>query len=205
MNETPSKIVDVRLLIAGEWQDGESTIDVLDKYRLQPCARLHVASREQVHAAVARAHAAYAESSLTPYERGAVLDRAAAIIERDGERFVDVLRSEAGFSLFDSQGELRRCIQTFRLSAEEARRLVGEMIPLEGAPQQNGRLGFTIPVPLGVICAITPFNAPLNTVAHKIAPAIAAGNSVVLKPSTSTPNTGNMLAAALIEAGLPKG
>ena len=81
------------------------------------------------------------------------------------------------------------------LSAEEARRLVGEMIPLEGAPQQGGRIGFTIPVPLGVVCAITPFNAPVNTVAHKVAPAIAAGNAVIVKPSSSTPNTTNMIAA----------
>src|SRR5262249_38114822 len=99
----------------------------------------------------------------------------------------------------------RRALQTLRLSAEEARRLVGEMVPLDGAPQQKGRLGFTIPVPLGVVCAITPFNAPLNTVAHKVAPAIAAGNGVVVKPSSSTPQMANMLAAALIEAGLPRG
>lgn len=205
MSEVASKSAEVRLLVAGEWQDGAEHADVLDKYRLTPCARLHIASREQVRAAVASAHAAYTESNLTPYDRGAILERAAAIIERDGDRFVEVLRTEAGFTLSDSQGELKRCIQTFRLSAEEARRLVGEMIPLEGAPQQAGRLGFTIPVPLGVVCAITPFNAPINTVAHKIGPAIAAGNAVVLKPSTNTPQTGNMLAAALIEAGLPKG
>src|SRR5690606_4282459 len=105
----------------------------------------------------------------------------------------------------DAQGEVRRCLQTFRLSAEEARRLTGEMIPLEGAPQQVGRLGFTIPVPLGVVCAITPYNAPANTLAHKVAPAIAAGNAVVVKPSSSTPQTANMLAEMLMEAGLPRG
>ncbi len=81
-------------------------------------------------------------------------------------------------------------MQTFHLSAEEARRFGGEMVPLEGAPQQAGRLGFTLRVPLGVVCAITPFNAPLNTVAHKVAPALAAGNAVVLKPSSHTPTTG---------------
>ncbi len=74
-------------------------------------------------------------------------------------------------------------MQTFRLSAEEARNFRGEMVPLEGAPGQAGRIGFTLRVPLGVVCAITPFNAPLNTVAHKVAPALAAGNAVVLKPS----------------------
>ncbi|CAN7351730.1 aldehyde dehydrogenase family protein [Variovorax sp. LjRoot178] len=200
-----TELTQVRLLVAGEWQDGAQQADVLDKYLLKPYARMHIASQEQVRAAVAGAQAAFAASTLTAYERGAILERAAAIIERDGDKFVELLRTEAGFTLSDSQGELRRCVQTFKLSAEEARRLVGEVIPLEGAPQQSGRLGFTIPVPLGVICAITPFNAPINTVAHKVAPAIAAGNAVVVKPSSSTPNATNMIAVALIEAGLPHG
>lgn len=200
-----SELTQIRLLVAGEWQDGAQKADVLDKYLLKPYAQMHIASEAQVKAAVAAAHAAYVASTLTPYDRGAILDRAAAIIEREGEKFVELLRTEAGFTQSDSQGELKRCIQTFKLSAEEARRLVGEMIPLEGAPQQAGRLGFTIPVPLGVVCAITPFNAPINTVAHKVAPAIAAGNAVVVKPSSSTPNATNMIAAALIEAGLPRG
>jgi succinate-semialdehyde dehydrogenase/glutarate-semialdehyde dehydrogenase len=203
MSDARSTLAEVQLLIAGKWKDGLEHGEVLDKYRLAPCGRLHIASRDDVRTAVAAAHSAYVESTLTPYDRGAILDRAAAIIERDSERFIATLRTEAGFTLSDSQGELRRCIQTFRLSAEEARRLIGEMVPLEGAPLQAGRLGFTIPVPLGVVCAITPFNAPINTVAHKVAPAIAAGNGVVIKPSSSTPNCANMIAAALLEAGLP--
>ena len=205
MNKPSSKVAEVRMLIGGEWLDGAEHVEVLDKYRLTPCARLHLSSQEQVRQAVATAHAAYEASSLTAHERGAILDRAASLIERDSERFVEVIRAEAGFALSDAQGELRRCVQTFRLSAEEARRLTGEMVPLEGAPQQGGRLGFTIPVPLGVVCAITPFNAPVNTVAHKVAPALAAGNAVVVKPSSSTPQTATLLAQALIDAGLPKG
>ena len=205
MSNSHAQLTQVRLLIAGEWQDGTDHTEVLDKYRLTPYARTHVASREQVRDAVAKAHTAYADSMLTPYDRGTILDRAAAIIERDGEKFVQTLRTEAGFTLTDSQNELRRCLQTFRLSAEEARRLVGEMVPLEGAPNQGGRLGFTVPVPLGVVCAITPFNAPINTVAHKVAPAIAAGNAVIVKPSSNTPYAANLLAEALLEAGLPPG
>ena len=205
MTQTTPPIADARLLIAGAWRDGTEQADVLDKFHLTPCARLHIASREQVREAVAAAQAAYELPGLTAHDRGAILDRAAALIESRGEAIVEVLRSEAGFTLTDAQGELKRCIQTFRLSAEEARRLVGEMIPLEGAPQQGGRIGFTIPVPLGVICAITPFNAPINTVAHKIAPALAAGNAVVVKPSSSTPMAANLLAQALIDAGLPAG
>jgi acyl-CoA reductase-like NAD-dependent aldehyde dehydrogenase len=205
MSNDPAQLTQVRLLIAGEWQDGTDHTEVLDKYRLTPYARTHVASREQVRDAVARAHSAYADATLTGYDRGAILDRAAAIIERDADKFIQALRTEAGFTLADSQNELRRCLQTFRLSAEEARRLVGEMVPLEGAPNQAGRLGFTVPVPLGVVCAITPFNAPINTVAHKVAPAIAAGNAVIVKPSSNTPYAANLLAEALLEAGLPPG
>jgi succinate-semialdehyde dehydrogenase/glutarate-semialdehyde dehydrogenase len=115
------------------------------------------------------------------------------------------MQLEAGFTQSDATGEARRCIQTLRLSAEEARRLAGDVIPLAGAPGQAGRIGFTIRVPLGVVAAITPFNSPLNTVAHKVAPAFAAGNAVILKPSTNTPLTACKLAEVLLEAGMPRG
>src|SRR3546814_4433013 len=91
---------------------------------------------------------------------------------------------------------VRLGIHTFRLPGDGARRLAGDVIPLEGAPQQEGRLAFTLRVPLGVVVAITPFNSPLNTVAHKIAPAFAAGNAVILKPSSNTPATACKLAQA---------
>src|SRR5690242_8150307 len=131
MSEVRAKITDARLLIAGEWQDGVEQKDVLDKFHLVPYARLHIPSQDQVRKAVAAAQQAYVDSTLTAYDRGAILDRAANLIERQSERFIEVIRTEAGFTLSDAQGELRRCIQTFRLSAEEARRLTGEMIPLE--------------------------------------------------------------------------
>jgi succinate-semialdehyde dehydrogenase/glutarate-semialdehyde dehydrogenase len=114
------------------------------------------------------------------------------------------MQMEAGFTASDAGGEVRRCIQTLKLCAEEARRLAGEVIPLAGAPQQAGRIGFTLRVPLGVVAAITPFNSPLNTVAHKIAPAFAAGNAVILKPASATPLTACRLAEVLVEAGMPR-
>src|SRR5208283_3722965 len=196
-------ICDIRLLIDGKWVEGYDTVAVLDKYRLLPCGRLHLPSREQVSAGVAAAHRAFTAIELSPHERGAILDGAADELQRRSDRLVHALQLEAGFTTSDATGELRRCLQTFRLSAEEARRFVGEMVPLEGAPDQVGRLGFTLRVPLGVVCAVTPFNAPLNTVAHKVAPALAAGNAVVLKPSSSTPSVANLMAEALLEAGLP--
>ncbi|MDO8418406.1 MAG: aldehyde dehydrogenase family protein [Rubrivivax sp.] len=176
---------------------------MLDKFRLQPCTTIHLPAREQVRDAVAQADAAFRASTLTPHERGAILDRAATLLEQRRDELVRALQLEVGFPASDGLGELGRCVQTFRLSAEEARNFRGEMVPLEGAPQQAGRIGFTLRVPLGVVCAITPFNAPLNTVAHKVAPALAAGNAVVLKPSSHTPTAAVIMAEALLAAGLP--
>lgn len=200
-----SPLPECRILIGGEWTATGDVVDVLDKFRLAPCWTLHRAGREHVRQAVARTHAAFAESRLAPHERGAILDRAAALIEQRAPEIVATMQREAGFTQSDASGELRRTVQTFRLSAEEARRLAGDVIPLAGAPQQEGRFGFTLRVPLGVVCAITPFNAPLNTVSHKVAPALAAGNAVVLKPSSHTPRTANLLAEILLAAGLPPG
>jgi succinate-semialdehyde dehydrogenase/glutarate-semialdehyde dehydrogenase len=201
----PLQLPDARLLIGGHWVDGERCKSVLDKYRLEPCTRLHLPSRAQVAQAVAAAHAAYRASRLTPNERGAILERAAELLEQRSAELSRAMQIEVGFPASDGLGELARCITTLRLSAEEARNFCGGMVPIEGTPGQAGRIGFTLRVPLGVVCAITPFNAPLNTVAHKVAPALAAGNAVVLKPSTNTPTTACILAEALLAAGLPPG
>ena len=194
------------LLSDGEWIAGKGgTVPVMDKFRLEPGAHVATADREQVAQAVAAAHAAFRRGAPAPYERGAILERAAMLLEPRLEEFVRTMQMEAGFTVADATGEVRRCIQTLKLSAEEARRLSGEVIPLAGAPQQSGRLGFTLRVPLGVVLAITPFNSPLNTVAHKIAPAFAAGNAAILKPASATPLTACKLAEVLLAAGMPRG
>lgn len=205
MTHAELALPDARLLIAGKWVDGSERGQTLDKYRLVACTSVHLPSREQVQQAVAAAETSYRASSLSPHERGAILDRAAELLEQRSETLVRALQLEVGFPASDGSNELRRCVQTFRLSAEEARNFSGEMVPVAGAPGQAGRLGFTLRVPLGVVCAITPFNAPLNTVAHKVAPALAAGNAVVLKPSSHAPTAACVMAQALIEAGLPPG
>jgi succinate-semialdehyde dehydrogenase/glutarate-semialdehyde dehydrogenase len=200
------RIATHRLLVDGQWVDGNGApLAVIDKYRLEPGAYVTTADREQVAHTVECAHAAFRRGAPAPFERGAILERAAALIEPRLDDFVRTMQMEAGFTVSDATGEVRRCIQTLRVSAEEARRLAGEVVPLAGAPQQAGRIGFTLRVPLGVVAAITPFNSPLNTVAHKIAPAFAAGNAVVLKPSSSTPLTACKLAEVLLEAGMPRG
>jgi succinate-semialdehyde dehydrogenase/glutarate-semialdehyde dehydrogenase len=192
-------------LIAGRWQSGSSEAEVLDKFHNRAVMLAQLPSAKQVNDCAEAALAAFKASPLTPHERGAILDRAAARIEARTEELIEVLRQETGFPRRDALGEIQRCAVTFRLSAEEARRLAGEMVPLESAAGQVGRIGFTLRVPLGVVCAITPFNAPLNTVAHKVCPALAAGNAVILKPSLHTPMTSCIIAECLLEAGLPPG
>jgi acyl-CoA reductase-like NAD-dependent aldehyde dehydrogenase len=195
-----------RLLIDGEWVDGTGPrVAVRDKYRLQSFASVTVADVSQVTQAVDCAHAAFRRGAPVAYERGLVLERAAVLLEARLDDLVRTMQLEAGFTQSDATGEVRRCIQTLKLSAEEARRLAGDVIPLAGAPGAAGRLGFTLRVPLGVVAAITPFNSPLNTVTHKVAPAFAAGNAVILKPSTNTPLTACKLAEVLLEAGMPRG
>lgn len=195
-----------RLLVDGEWVDGAGPrVSVRDKFRLQPFATITVADAAQIRQAVDCAQAAFRRGAPVAYERGLVLERAAVLMEARLDVFVRTMQLEAGFTQSDATGEVRRCIQTLKLSAEEARRLAGDVIPLAGAPGAAGRLGFTIRVPLGVVAAITPFNSPLNTVTHKVGPAFAAGNAVILKPSSFTPITACLLAEVLLESGMPKG
>lgn len=205
-NCRPASVIDYPLLIEGRWMAGEGErLTVLDKYHRKPFAAVTGASPRQATRAVEAAQAAFRAGAPSAYERGAVLEKAAALVVERRDELIATMQAEAGFTAADAGGEVRRCTQTLKLSAEEARRLAGEMIPIEGAPQQEGRLAFSLRVPLGVVVAITPFNSPLNTVAHKIAPAFAAGNAVILKPSSNTPVTACKLAELLIEAGMPPG
>lgn len=192
-----------KLLINGQWVDGVSVQSLTDKYRGAVYGEMAVASPAQVDAAVAGAEAGQAASTLTPYERFRILAESARIVDSRMERFVELMRDEAGFTRADGENEVRRCVQTLELSAEEAKRLNGELVPMQAASGVKNRMGYTLRVPRGVICAITPFNSPLNTVAHKVAPAIAGGNSLVLKPSTFTPLSAVELCRALLDAGLP--
>ncbi|MFG1348010.1 aldehyde dehydrogenase family protein [Xanthobacter autotrophicus DSM 431] len=195
---------DAKLLISGELVDGAETVPIFDKYRTSTCGVVHLPSREQVRDVIHQMNAAQVGARLTPHERGVILDRAAELIEARTEQLVDMLQREAGFTRFDAMGEIGRCVETFRLSASEARLLAGEVVPFGGAPGQKGRIGMTLRVPVGIVCAITPFNAPLNTLAHKVAPAIAGGNAVLIKPSLHTPSPANAMAEVLVEAGLPR-
>ncbi|WP_083387396.1 aldehyde dehydrogenase family protein [Salinicola sp. MIT1003] len=128
------------------------------------------------------------------------------ILQHRKQEIIETLVAETGFTLKDAENDFNRSMQTVVLSAEEAKRTVGEMIPIQSAPgQHKEKLAFTVRMPIGVACAITPFNSPLNTVLHKVGPAISAGNAVVLKPSSYTPLCATILCEALAKAGLPAG
>ena len=194
-----------RLLIGGEWLDGASTFVVTDKFTAKPIASVASASREQVRRAVQAAADAFHRNRLTPYARYEILQRAAGLVDTRREDLKSSIVAESGFTVSDAEGEIARTIQTLLLCAEEAKRIAGEVVPIDGAPGQEHRLAFTLRLPVGVVCAITPFNSPLNTVAHKVGPALAAGNAVVLKPATQTPLTAAMLCELLQAAGVPAG
>jgi succinate-semialdehyde dehydrogenase/glutarate-semialdehyde dehydrogenase len=205
MSSTASGVERTGILIDGKWESGNGTFDVMEKFTGKTLATVARASLEQVNKAVDAARRSFEEQPLEPYRRYEILSRASLLVGQRRQELVQTIVGESGFTVSDAAVEVNRCIQTLMISAEEAKRIAGEMVPLEGAPGQAHRLAFTIRVPRGVICAITPFNSPLNTVTHKIAPALAAGNTVVLKPASYTPLTAAILCEILIEAGLPPG
>lgn len=192
-----------RLFTCGEWTVGATTFEVLDKFSLEPCALAHAPSQDQLDQALVHLGEHFESSALAPYDRFRVLAESARLVCERGGQFVETMMVEAGFTTVDAEREVARAVQTLMLCGEEAKRIAGEVVPMDASPGVQDRIGFTIRSPLGIVCAITPFNSPLNTVAHKVAPAIAAGNSVVLKPSALTPLTAELLVRAFLDAGLP--
>lgn len=194
------------MLLDGKWVSGsQEAREITDKYRLTTIGLLPLSGPEQIGEMIRIADERFSTDRLSPFDRGQILDRVADIVEQRSTTFLEVMQLETGYTTADCKGEISRSIQTFRLSAEEARRLAGTVVPVAGAANQTDRLAFTLRIPLGVILAVTPFNAPLNTVAHKLGPAIGAGNTVILKPAEHTPRTACLLAQAFLEAGLPAG
>jgi succinate-semialdehyde dehydrogenase/glutarate-semialdehyde dehydrogenase len=193
-----------RLLIGGEWQAGTgSPLEVHDKYTGDVIGTIECAGREQVNAAIDAAADSFARSPLDPQQRYAALQNTARLIERHRDELAALIAAEGGLPISDALTEVSRAVQTCIVSSEEGKRLVGETVPIDAAPGQAHRMAFTIRVPRGVVCAITAFNSPLNMICHKVAPALASGNTVVMKPSELAPLTGVRLFELLLEAGFP--
>lgn len=193
------------IYINGKWVETRSYLPVTDKYRGEAFAEIGLASREQVSQAISAAQSAWKSRPLTPQERFRILSRTSALLGENIGDLAPTIAREGGKPLKLARGEVQRAMQTFQVAAEEAKRLTGEMVPVASAPGAENRMAFTIRVPVGVVAAISPFNFPLNLVAHKVAPAIAAGNAVVLKPASQTPVTSAKLCRLMEEAGLPPG
>jgi acyl-CoA reductase-like NAD-dependent aldehyde dehydrogenase len=194
------------LLIDGQWVAPNGTRDVRSPFSGEPVFRISLAREAEVARAVDAAARAFASWSETPaHERSRILYRTSALIEERKEDLARTIALEAGKPIRDARAEAVRAMQTFRFAAEEAKRIYGETIPMDAALGSEKRVGITFRQPIGVVGAISPFNFPLNLVAHKVAPALATANTVVLKPASQTPVTALKLGEILQEAGLPAG
>jgi acyl-CoA reductase-like NAD-dependent aldehyde dehydrogenase len=196
--------VDHQLLAAGEWAETGEWDEVLSPYDGGVVGRVPRGDAALVDRAVRAAHEAF-ERGFAQHDRASVLDRAAELVGERIDELALTIAAEAGKPLKTAELEASRCVDTLRFSAIEARKLSGTTVPMEGSAAGAGKLGVVLRVPYGVVGAISPFNFPLNLVAHKLGPAIAAGNAVVLKPAGQTPISALKLAEILDEAGLPKG
>jgi acyl-CoA reductase-like NAD-dependent aldehyde dehydrogenase len=195
-----------KLFIDGQWVGQGPLLEVVNKYTGEVFAALPQARREDVEAAIgAAARAAPLMADLPGYRRYEILSRAAELIRQRREEFARTIAAEAGKALKFARIEVDRGIGTFTIAAEEAKRMHGETVPLDAIPSGEGYFGYYVRRPVGVIVGISPFNFPLNLVAHKVAPALAAGNTMVLKPASWTPITAVLLCQVLQEAGLPPG
>jgi acyl-CoA reductase-like NAD-dependent aldehyde dehydrogenase len=184
----------------------DETITVRAPYDGRELARVPACGSAEVDQAVAAAQTALRTGALPAWRRAEILDRAAALLTERVEEFARVIADEAAKPIKTARVEASRAISTFTFSAAVARDLTGEMVPMDASDAGAGKLGFTLRMPIGVVGAISPFNFPLNLVAHKIAPAIAAGCPVVLKPASQTPLSAIALAELLLDdCGLPPG
>ena len=192
------------LFLAGEWVETGEWDDVISPYSGESVGRVAVGGAEHARAAVDAAEHAM-QASLPQHERATILTRISDALAARQEEAARIISDEAGKPIKAARVEANRAVQTYLAAADAARALTGETVPMEAAPGGVGRLAFTIRVPIGVVGAISPFNFPLNLVAHKLAPAFAAGCAVVLKPAPATPLAALFLAEVSAEAGLPPG
>jgi acyl-CoA reductase-like NAD-dependent aldehyde dehydrogenase len=193
-----------RLYLAGEWVETEESFDVLSPHSGEVVATVARAGESEARRAIDAAEGAMREP-LPQWRRAEILERISQLLRERGEELARTICGEAGKPLKAARVEASRAVNTYALAAGEARRLTGETVPIRGTQPGDGHAAWTMRVPIGIVGAITPFNFPLNLVAHKLAPALAAGCAVVHKPASQTPVSALRLAALSEEAGLPSG
>jgi acyl-CoA reductase-like NAD-dependent aldehyde dehydrogenase len=193
-----------KLLLDGEWIETGEWQDVDSPYSGQTVARVARAGAEHARKALDAAERAMS-SPLPAHERAAILDRVAELLKERHDEVAQTVSAEAGKPMKAARVEAERAVSTYTMAAVEARRLTGEVVPMDASAAGVGKVAYTMRVPIGIVGAITPFNFPLNLVAHKVAPALAAGCAVVLKPAGQTPLSALLLGELETEAGLPPG
>lgn len=198
-------VLDAHTLIDGKWLQGQ-IVDVPSPYDGKPVGAVHNSTVQQVGQAVesaARAGAAWGEKPA--YERSAVLADIARLMHSKADELARVMALQTGKTLRDAKTETMRSISALEISAEEAKRVCGEIVPMDAVAPGAGKTGFTVRVPVGVVAGITPFNAPLSTLIHKFGPALAGGNTLVVKPHPHGSGVTALLGRMALEAGLPPG
>lgn len=194
----------MKMFIGGKWVDKSEKIEVRNPYDNSVIDTVPRADGGDVGCVLAFAErGARVMAKLPGYERWRILRKAADLLAARNEELGRLISTEEGKVIAEGRGEANRAVETIMGSAEEAKRIHGETVPLDGDPGGAEKLGFTLRVPCGVVAAISPFNFPLNLVCHKVGPALAAGNSVIIKPATDTPLSALKLTEILLEAGLP--
>lgn len=194
----------MKMFAAGQWIDPDPKIEVTNPFDGSVIDTVPRAGADDIERALAGAVAGAAIMRDMPgFDRYGILRKAAQLMRERADQLARTISLEEGKILAEGRAEVERATETIELSAEEAKRLGGEVLPLDGAPGGAGKLGFTLRIPCGVVAAITPFNFPLNLVAHKVGPALAAGNAVIVKPASDTPLSALLLVEILLEAGLP--
>ncbi|HKC94025.1 MAG TPA: aldehyde dehydrogenase family protein, partial [Nitrospira sp.] len=193
-------------LIGGQWRQGENRAPVHDPFNGKVLAEVAQANEADAEAAMqSTADAAKAMADLPSHARYHLLQHIAGSLHDRREEFAATMTAEAGKPITDARREVNRAVQTFTVAAEEAKRIPGDVIPLDWTPGTDSHLGILRRFPIGPVLGITPFNFPLNLVAHKVAPALAAGNPILIKPAPQTPLTALLLGEVAVQAGVPAG
>ncbi|WNS77657.1 aldehyde dehydrogenase family protein [Bacillus sp. DTU_2020_1000418_1_SI_GHA_SEK_038] len=190
----------------GEWIEASQYVPLSSPYSGKVIAEIPAATVEEIDRGLEAAfNARKIMAAMPSHQRAQILEKVVFLLEKRADEAAEVIATEAAKPISAARTEVARTIQTYKFAAEEAKRIHGETIPLDAAPGGEGRLAYTVREPIGVIGAITPFNFPMNLVAHKVGPAIASGNTVVLKPAGQTPLSAFFIAELFQEAGLPAG
>ena len=193
-----------KFLVGGEWRSSDEVLDVIFPYDNSVSGQVYMAQESDLDDALSAAQVGFIEARKLPsYRRTEILENLLALMKKHFDEFVELMILESGKTRQIAIGETKRALQTIKISAEEARRLTGDVFDIDWTPNGENRQGFTKRVPIGTVLAITPFNYPLNLACHKLGPAMAVGNAIILKPAEKTPLSSVLLAKLVLEAGYP--